>query len=298
LYQSATLGRRTHGQLERELAVATRLVRETGEAARDVARRPVGQHNVQWKGREPHTDADREGHRILADGLTAAFPKDGIISEEAPVDSRVWRRSRIWVIDPIDGTVLLMAGMSGWSVMVGLLVERRPVLGLVYDPLTDQLFHGVVGQGSFLNDRGRVRRIHVSTRTQREPDALILGDSGHRRPHQHAVARSLGIKKGVLLRSNGHRAAGLACGTCDVFVTPARKFIWDLAPTEPIVEAAGGRYTDLYGKAFSYGPNNVRAPHGIVGTNGAIHEWAIERLTDYRDVRHADRTDPETRTKS
>src|SRR5437868_3481540 len=99
---------------------------------------------------EPVTIADREASRIIVDALAAAFPDDGILSEEEidDLDLRISKR-RVWIIDPIDGTAGYVNHDGDFGVQIGLAEDGIPVVGVVYLPFHDVLSYAVKGGGSF-----------------------------------------------------------------------------------------------------------------------------------------------------
>ncbi|MBL8697318.1 MAG: inositol monophosphatase [Alphaproteobacteria bacterium] len=94
--------------------------------------------------------ADRDVERLIVDGLRAQFPQDAFLGEEY---GHQGAGGVTWVIDPIDGTANFMRGVAFWCVSVGLLVDNRPVLGFVYDPIQDEMFAAAEGRGARCNDR-------------------------------------------------------------------------------------------------------------------------------------------------
>ena len=110
-----------------ELRVAFELVREAGAEVYAIQR---GEFAVEMKpGDEPVTVADRRGSEIILAGLARAFPNDPVISEEAPPPEGAQASQRLWLVDPIDGTKDFIRREDGYSVMLGLLVDGKPVLG-------------------------------------------------------------------------------------------------------------------------------------------------------------------------
>jgi len=104
---------------------------------------------------DPVTVADREASELIVAGLRAAFPHDGILSEELLDTDERLDRERVWIIDPIDGTKEYVDGKPDYCVSIGLSVRGEAVLGVVLAPENDELFTGIVGQGVQV-DQGRV----------------------------------------------------------------------------------------------------------------------------------------------
>src|SRR4051794_919139 len=96
-------------------------------------------------GDEPVTVADREASDLILKHLTRAFPDDAILSEEVPDNGARLRASRVWMVDPIDGTRDFIAGDDGFAVMIGLCIDGRPRLGVLAMPSNGDLYAGIVG---------------------------------------------------------------------------------------------------------------------------------------------------------
>src|SRR4051812_31702947 len=134
---------------EAELAAA----RAIALAAADVVRSYAGRtFRIDSKpGDEPVTEADHAANALIVARLAAAFPQDGILSEELPDDGSRKHARRVWMVDPIDGTRDFILGDSGFCVMIGLCIDGRPILGVVSQPSTGKTYSGVVGRGAWLD---------------------------------------------------------------------------------------------------------------------------------------------------
>ncbi|HRX03112.1 MAG TPA: 3'(2'),5'-bisphosphate nucleotidase CysQ, partial [Anaerolineae bacterium] len=129
--------------VENELPLVERLVREAGALVRSFYENGV---EVTWKGvNDPVTAADHAANAYLVSGLRAAFPDDGILAEESADNTYRLDRSRVWIIDPLDGTKEFIGKIGEFAVMVGLAIDGAPVLGVVYQPVADVLYRGVPG---------------------------------------------------------------------------------------------------------------------------------------------------------
>ncbi|MEK7334328.1 MAG: 3'(2'),5'-bisphosphate nucleotidase CysQ, partial [Candidatus Binatota bacterium] len=128
----------------------------------------------------PVTTADIEANRKIQEILLGRYPEDGWLSEEDKDDLRRLGSSRVWVVDPIDGTKEFIAGVPQFAVSVGLVMDGRPVLGVVYNPAEEKLYRAVKGDGAALNDQP----IHVSQREEMEGAFLLVSRSEPRRKFQ------------------------------------------------------------------------------------------------------------------
>ena len=169
---SASLARVSN--LDREHEVACQAARDAGRVILDYYGNP--ELVVDTKpDTSPVTAADKAADALILDRLRTAFPGDAFLTEESPDDASRFGKSRVWIIDPLDGTRDFIAQTGDFSVHIGLCVEEQPVLGVVYQPVRQALYHARRGGGAFLESSGVSTRIHTSTR--REPGELRVGIS-------------------------------------------------------------------------------------------------------------------------
>ncbi len=271
----------TAKDLSHELDVAHGVARQAAVLVESFA---GGALEVQHKaGGEPVSRADLASSELIVGRLRDAFPGDAILSEEMPDDGSRLEKSRVWMVDPIDGTSDFLRGDDGYVVMIGLCIEGRPVLGVVTQPATGELWLGVVGQGAWKEHAdGSRTRLRVSTVTQ--PSAIrLVASKSHRSEYYARFCRSLGIQDELRIGSVGLKVATVSEGTRDLFVYPGGQAkIWDSCGPEAIVTAAGGKITDTDGQPLRYTQPELRHPRGLLVTNGLVHELALEAVARLR----------------
>src|SRR5512140_3557910 len=228
--------RNHHSAMPHELVVASRLALEAGrrilrhrEAPIDVGHKEHG---------EVVTAADREADRTIREGLGAAFPADAIYSEETADSAQRLSKSRVWIVDPLDGTSDFIARGNDFSVSIGLAVDGRAVLGAVYNPARDELFAGAVGIGVTRNgvavgvtETGDVEHAHISVSKK-----------------EHA--KLAGLVPGLTLAtitSMSYKLARVAAGIDDGAFSGKRRKEWGSCAGVALVLAAGGKATLLDG---------------------------------------------------
>jgi 3'(2'), 5'-bisphosphate nucleotidase len=256
----------------RELVVAERLVREAGE----LVRRFYGNAAVSWKGiNDPVTAADRAANELLVAGLQQAFPEDGILAEESKDDRKRLARGRVWIVDPLDGTREFIDQINEFSVMVGLAVDGRPALGVVYQPVVDRLFRGIPGTVAELVEGGETVPLAV-TRVDDPAEMRLVASRSHRDPLVGSVRTALGVTKDRPSGSVGLKVGLLATGVCDLYIHPAPGLKeWDTCAPEAILRAAGGACSDAWGRPLAYNKPDVRQRWGLVASNGQIHQRIV-----------------------
>jgi histidinol-phosphatase len=208
----------------------------------------------------PVTLADREAERLLRAAIEARFPADGIVGEEFG-EVRAGARRR-WILDPIDGTRSFIHGVPLYGVLVALEEAGEPVLGVAHFPALGETVYAARGEGCWWDGR----RAAVSA-TARLADALVLTSDG--RPL--AIADPARIAAWDRLRAaagsvrtwgDAYGYALVATGRAEAMLDPVLA-AWDAAPLVPIIEEAGGVFTDLDGRRTHLGG------HGVA-TNAAL----------------------------
>jgi len=217
------------------------------------------------------TEVDRRSEAAIVEILTAAFPKHRILAEEGGEQTQRDSPCR-WIVDPLDGTTNFAHGYPAFCVSIGLEVEGRIVLGVVYDPLRHELFEAEAGKGAFLN----AERIHVSKVASLNKALLVTGFAYDRESRQRNLANfsrfileTHGIRRsGSAALDLSYVAAGRVDGFWELKLSP-----WDVAAGSLIVTEAGGRVTDFAGSSFKTDGAQTLA------TNGLIHQEMVEILT-------------------
>ncbi len=259
----------------RELEAAIGLARIAGA---EVVMLREGELGVEMKaGNEPVTVADKAASALIVGGLAAQFPADPVISEELAVAAGSFGPARLWLVDPIDGTKDYIRGNDGFSVMIGLVVDGRPVVGVVYQPTLDRLFYASPETGACVVTHGVTEPIHVSDVASAGAVRLVASAS-HRSDTIDRVKSTLGITDELNVGSVGVKLSLIAMGVRDLYVNPTPKTkSWDTCAPEAILVAAGGRLTDVFGDPVDY-RGELTQPRGLVGSNGHVHAEVIARL--------------------
>jgi histidinol phosphatase-like enzyme (inositol monophosphatase family) len=212
----------------------------------------------------PVTLADRRAEEKLRECIQGTFPQHGILGEE--FGEVVGQTPYRWVLDPLDGTRSFIQGVPLYGVMMGLEYLGRAMLGVVHFPALGETVYAAKGEGCYWNGR----RAHVST-VSRLGDAVVLATSVRslydegRGPvfealqSQTRLQRTWGDCYGHIL---------VATGRAEVMLDPILN-IWDCAALQPILEEAGGTFTDWHGTATHTGNNGL-------STNGYLFQPVME----------------------
>jgi myo-inositol-1(or 4)-monophosphatase len=202
------------------------------------------------------SEVDRLAEAEIIRELKRAFPRDAFLAEES---GAIGKARNTWVIDPLDGTHNYLRGFPHFCTSIGLVENGEPTLGVIYDPLRDELFTADRGNGAFLNDR----RIRVSRRPGLDGALLATGFPYRQRRHlepQLAMTRVL-LGQAEDIRRSGSAALDLAyvaAGRFDGYFETGL-MPWDMAAGCVLVREAGGRYCDFAGREGMPASGNIVA---------------------------------------
>jgi histidinol-phosphatase len=198
------------------------------------------------------TIADREAESYLRRRIAEAFPEDGILGEEeGELQGRSGRR---WILDPIDGTFAFVHGVPFYGVLIALEIEGELTVGVVNIPALGELVSAAKGVGCFLNGE----RVRVSSTAALEDALLLCTDFSACARYGFGQAAELLQARAKTSRTWGdcYGYVLVATGRADVMLDPVMN-LWDCAPLLPIMEEAGGTFTDWMGKRTAAGGNAV-----------------------------------------
>lgn len=250
------------------LDVAVEAAREAGAILRVEFGRPK---EISYKGEvDIVTESDKRAEALIAMRLRKEFPDHAIVAEEGSAGAAAGAKYT-WHVDPLDGTTNFAHGYPCFGVSIGLLEEGQPIVAAIMNPIADELFTAARGQGAYLNGKP----IRVSP-IERLAESLVC--TGFPPKHRRSSA-NMSYYWEFTLRSHGVRRDGsaaldlcsVACGRFEAFWEFGLNS-WDTAAGMLIVTEAGGRVTDLAGRPYRPGDNEMLA------TNGHIHD-EMQRVT-------------------
>jgi len=253
------------------LNIATRTARTAGDLIRRYANDVAKLQVYHKEANDFVTEVDRQAEREIVQALRRAYPEHAILGEESGQHGDHEAEYQ-WVIDPLDGTTNFISGIPHFSVSIALKQRGRLLLGVVYDPLRDELFAGARGEGATLNNR----RIRVGQRLNLQ--GALLGTGIPFRDHQDLDAY-LDTLRVLVPETAGVRRAGsaaldlayVACGRFDGFWEFGLQE-WDLAAGALLVQEAGGLVGDLHG-------GNKHLQSGdLLAANPKIFKEMMQRL--------------------
>jgi len=217
-------------------------------------------------GGSPVTDADLKVDRMLREKLTAARPDYGWLSEETADDASRLERRRVFVVDPIDGTVAYMKQRPWFSVSIAVVQDGRPVAGVVHAPAVTETYEASADGPALVNGVP----IHASA-CQGLEGCNLLGDKS-------TLVPPLWPQMQVETRNSvAYRICLVAAGAFDAAVALTSKCDWDLAAADLIARRAGAEVTDAEGRAFAYNLPEVTKP-SLVCAPASLHRLIVERI--------------------
>jgi len=214
----------------------------------------------------PVTRADREAETLLRERIRERFPTHGILGEE--FGEEPGRDPVRWILDPIDGTRSFMRGVPLYGVLIGIEVEGEPVVGIAHFPALRE----TVSAGRGLGCRWNGGEARVNGTTELASSVVLTSDSEMSRTSERCPGWTELLGKVDYLRSWGdaYGHALVATGRAEIMVDSVLS-PWDAAPLLPILTEAGGRFTDLEGRAGIHGGAGL-------STNGRLHDQVLDLL--------------------
>lgn len=258
------------------------------ELALDATRR-AGRLVMRWFGHNPEvyhkapdqpvTPADLAADELLRKTLLAARPTYGWLSEETADDPRRLGRSRVWIVDPIDGTRSFIAGRPEFAISVGLAENGEAVVGVVMNPATDEVYWAVRGGSAWgATGSGTSRTLSVSINAQAEA-TLLASRSDIRHGEIAPVLEHLPDRWRLEgLGSTAYKMARIAAGHGDAFLSRGPRSEWDVCAGGLLVELAGGRSTDLEGRPFRFNRRRT-GRRGVLASTGRDHDRLLDAVT-------------------
>jgi len=265
---------------EHELRVACELARAAGAAILEHYEGPlkIAQKNSE-NDAEPVTQADTIANELIVSRLKREFPNDGILAEESVDTMRRLEKSRVWMVDPLDGTNGFIDGNGDFAVQIGLAEDGQCMLGVVYQPLPGVMYRAVRGEGTWIERPNFDPTRATVSQTHALSDMRLAASRSHRSPRMNKVVERFGFKDEVQRGSVGIKIGLLIEQQCDVYIhLSSRTKQWDTCAPQVILTEAGGRLTDLFGYPLSYNVPDVQNRNGLVASNGFSHDQIVERL--------------------
>lgn len=255
------------------LQLAIEIAREAGRLTLEFFQRDIVR--VERKSdNSPVTQADRQAEQLLRQRIAAAFPRDAIVGEE--YGEQRGDSGYQWILDPIDGTKSFISGVPLYTVLIGVLRDGRSEMGVICAPGLDECVYAEKGAGCWsTKGNSSPQRAQVSQISQLADSRFVTSqvDSFQRRGAAEAYQRLERAAYVTRTWGDGYGYLLVATGRVEVMVDPVMN-LWDAAAIQPVLEEAGGTFTDWQGHA------TVAAGEGI-GTNGRVLDEVLAITRDF-----------------
>lgn len=216
----------------------------------------------------PVTSADLEADYILCAQLTDATPEYGWLSEETADNPERLEKCCSWVVDPLDGTREFIQGLDQFAVSIAFVKDGLPLLGVVYNPATEEMITGIVGQG--LSYNGQIPK-GLSGRIELRGAQVLASDTEVKNGMWAPFQETLRVDQ---VGSAAYKLARVAAGFGDAYISLKPKHEWDVCAGAALILAAGGQVTNLAGNPLRFNQPQVLV-QGIVAANSSLHPQLI-----------------------
>ncbi len=222
---------------------------------------------------EPITEADIKSNSIIEKIISDSnYP---ILSEETTDNKERLNHKKIWIIDPLDGTTDFVNRTDEFTIMIALVENNKPILGVIYWPTNDQLYLAQSGQGAFLLNQGNWTKISVSDISELEK-CKAVGSRHHISEIEQNLIKRLNISQ-FTSKGSSLKVADISSGNAELYFTTTNKIKqWDTCASYCLITEAGGKMTDMFGNDLKYNTERLNHENGLLVSNGLIHNHIIK----------------------
>ena len=254
-----------------ELDVAIKAANKAGDVILDIYKRNFKTSTK--KDNSPITEGDLKSNEVIKEILS--HTEYSILSEEDADDQSRLSKDTIWIVDPLDGTSDFIDKTGEFTVMIALIKNKKPILGVISWPTEKTLFVAQKGSGAFRYSNGKWDRL-VVTKVTEISKCRTVGSRHHLSEREKSFIKKLGIDDFTSIGSS-LKVAKISSGEAEVYITTTNKMKeWDSAASYCIISEAGGKMTDISGNDITYNNKEVHHKNGILVTNGLVHKKIVE----------------------
>ena len=223
----------------------------------------------------PVTDADLKSNKKINEILSDT--KYSILSEEDVDDQSRLSKDMIWIVDPLDGTSDFIDKTGEFTVMIALIQNKKPILGVIAWPTEKILFVAQKDCGAFRYSNDKWDKISV-TKIENLSECRTIGSRHHLSDKEKKFIKKLGVKDFTSIGSS-LKVGKISSGEAEAYITTTNKMKeWDTAASYCIITEAGGKMTDVSGNQITYNNKSVYHQNGILVTNGLIHDKIVKEF--------------------
>ena len=210
----------------------------------------------------PVSNGDLEVNKILTKKILDLTPNILIVSEEASENKTLNNLENFWLIDPIDGTYDYINDLDEFTINAGLIIQKKPVAGLIYAPAKNRMFYSYGDGLSFELVNGEPIKLDHSKNFNKN-EIKFVSYSNKIKPEIDEIYKKLNVKKYVRMKSS-LKFCVIAAGEYDGYVAEPRASEWDIAAGHAILKHSGGSVTDFNGQEILYGKKDFKNPSLIL----------------------------------
>lgn len=243
---------------EKELEVSKKAAIEAGQAIMNVY--DSEKIFVEYKDdRSPLTEADRRANKIIVNMLAEEFPDYAVLSEEEKDSSERRQKDYCFIVDPLDGTKEFIKRNGQFTVNIALAYKGKAVMGVIYVPVTEELYWASEGNGAFLTSHGETEKIHVSDRTR---EIRVVMSSSHGCVEMDDLIRKNNLVNYVKVGSS-LKGCMIAKGEAEIYYRFNPTMEWDTAAMQCIAEEAGAIFKQMDDSEMRYNRVDCRNVKGF-----------------------------------
>ena len=245
--------------LEKELKVSIYLSKKAGEEIIKVYNQDFG---VEYKeDLSPLTLADKRSNEIIVEGLKKAFPDYSILSEESQDEKSRLYNDWCWIVDPLDGTKEFIKKNGEFTVNIALAYKHRVVLGVIYVPVSGEIYYAVKGQGAHYEKNGKMQAIRVSDAVKQI--RLVCSRSHPSERLQKLIEANKDLISEIIRAGSSIKGCLIAKGEAEVYYRFGPTMEWDTAAMQCIAEEAGAIFRQMDGSEMLYNRQNCLNEKGF-----------------------------------
>ena len=230
---------------------------------------------------DPLTKADVESNKIIHEIIsTSDHP---ILSEESDDTKKRLERKTVWIVDPLDGTSDFIHKTNEFTIMIGLVKEQKPILGVIYCPTNDTLYVAQQDQGAYQLLGEKWSKLSVSTISDLAKSRVVCSRHHLSQNERDFLENIHPIK--LTQRGSSLKAIDVASGMAEFYFTSSNKIKqWDTCASYCLIKEAGGNITDVFGNNLEYNTEIVNHQNGIMITNGLVHNLLIDSYRKFMNT--------------
>lgn len=238
----------------KELEIAKKAAVLSGEAIMEIYGK--NDFNIEYKGGNmPLTAADKAANKIIVEMLKENFSNYAILSEEEKDNSERLNNDYCFIVDPLDGTKEFIKRNGQFTVNIALSYKHKSVMGVIYVPVTQELYYACEGYGSFLEKDGVITELRVSTEKKEKCHLKVVMSNSHGCPEMEKLLEKYNLKNFIKVGSS-LKGCMIAKGEADVYYRHNPTMEWDTAAMQCIVEQAGAIFKQMDDTEMLYNREN------------------------------------------